>query len=139
MKNFREDILDPFIDEAGLRSVDYFNKKGIKQAAPAGSHGYDAADDIIYEVAKRHKRKKSLFKTFGDLYHCLLIIDVQEELGKFDENNKFKPLKKDTILSYKRKVIKLIHNTINQDHRIKKKLIETIKKEYEKACNKKRT
>jgi hypothetical protein len=136
---FREDILEPYIEEAGLKTVDYFFRKGMKRQALVGSYGYDATDDIIYEAAKSFRRKFSLFKTFGYLYHCLRIKDVQEELGKYDENNRFKPLERETILKYKSQIKKLIHERISQDRKLKSKIIQTIKEEYEKSSNQKRT
>ena len=137
MLKFREKVLEPFAEEAKIKLIDYYSKKGMTRSDPAENYGYDTVDDIIYEIAKGLRKKKQLFDTFGFLYHCYQIVQVREFLGSSDGSSKIKSLDRNTVLKYQRQAIKFIHDTVKSSKKLKNEIIENLKKEYDKASNKK--
>lgn len=130
---FREEVLEPFADEAQIMLVDYFHRKNMKRSQPVGSYSYDDVDKIIIEVVKGLRNQSRLFDTFAYLYYCYKEKDVQIFLEKPDKNDVIRPLKRATVLTYKRKVLNWIHNEVDSNKELKERIIKTMKAEYEKA------
>lgn len=136
MLSFRERVLEPFFTEAKITARSYYDRKGLRRTSPRASLGSDAVDKIIIDVAKGLRKKSKIFDTFGYLYHCYQILDVQEDLGRYIKDGKFEPLKRETVLKYEKQAIEFVHSAIRLDSRIKNKIINAIKEEHEKSNSK---
>jgi tetratricopeptide (TPR) repeat protein len=140
LRKFREDILEPFADAANIKLVDYYAKKGHRPLDPAESYEYDEADDIIYEIAKGFRKKKSVSKTFECLYQCYNEKETQEFLTRITPSGEIKIPERNSVLRYKRQAVKLIHAAVENDTKKLKRqeIIEALKREYERASKDKK-
>lgn len=135
MLSFRERVLEPFFEEAGVVIRDYYDSRGLKRTTPRQSIGYDTVDIIILDIARGLRKRSQIFDTFGYLYHCYQRQDVQEDLGRFIQEGVFKPLERETILKYEKEAIKFLHTRIIKDSKVKDRIIRAIREEYEKSKN----
>ena len=140
MKKFREDILEPFADAANIKLVDCYAKKGLRPLAPAASYEYDSVDNIIFEIAKKFRKKKSVFYTFSHLYQCYNEKETQEFLARITPSGEIKIPERNSVLRYKRQAVKLIHDEVEKDPKKLKRqeIIEALKREYGRACKDKK-
>ena len=133
MLRFRERVLEPFFAEAKISIRSYYDRKDLKRTTPRKALGYDSVDLIIIDLARGLRKQPQIFDTFGYLYYCHQREDVQQNLGRIDGGTE--PHKRDTILSYEKDAIKYIHDETNRNSKIRKKIIDAIKVEYERSKN----
>ena len=140
MKRFREDILEPFADAANIKLVDYYAKKGLRPLDSAESYEYDSVDNIIFEIAKKFRKKRSVFDTFSYLYQCYNEKETQEFLTRITPSGEIKIPERNSVLRYKRQAVKLIHDEVEKDPKKLKRqeIIEALKREYGRACKDKK-
>jgi hypothetical protein len=136
MLSFRERVLEPFFTEAEITARAYYDKKGLRRTSPRASLGFDTVDQIVITLARGLRKRSQIFDTFGYLYHCYQIKDVQEDLGHIGEKDTLEPLKRETVLKYEKEAIKFLHTAINRDSKIKEDIINAIRKEYGSSENK---
>ena len=135
MLSFRERVLEPFFAEAGVVTRDYYDRKGLKRTTPRQSIGYDTVDKIIIDIARGLRKRSQIFDTFCYLYHCHQREDVQEDLGRFMQEGKIKPLERETVLKYEKEAIKFLHAKIINNMEIKDRIIGAIREEYGRSKN----